>query len=129
MSDQTAFREQFQSAYGNNYKARPDYSRCAAEVCVGFSFSQCTRKNGHGPHGAWCKQHDPVARKAKAEAQKTELAREWARKDAERKFRTSCVEAIRRIAEGHNDPRGLAMAIVADLDAALERNGGIKTDE
>ena len=34
-----------------------DATRCAAEVWDGYETRQCARKRGHGPHGAYCKQH------------------------------------------------------------------------
>lgn len=40
---------------------RPDFTRCAQSVTPrgGWAMSdhQCTRKNGHGPDGAFCKVH------------------------------------------------------------------------
>lgn len=42
---------------GNNagYAYKPD--RCAEEVRRGWLFGQCSRKNGHGDRGLFCKQH------------------------------------------------------------------------
>jgi len=45
---------------GNSRGNAPDYTRCAEEVwnCAqGMISSQCSRKRGHGPDGAYCKQH------------------------------------------------------------------------
>jgi hypothetical protein len=33
-----------------------------------FSLSQCARKNGYGPNGAYCKQHDPEEQRKHSEA-------------------------------------------------------------
>ena len=43
----------------------PVPGRCAKEVWHGFHASQCTRKRGHGPEGAFCKQH---AKKVRTDA-------------------------------------------------------------
>jgi hypothetical protein len=42
---------------GNPEGNRPDPERCAKEVVSEYYFHQCLRKRGHGPHGAYCKQH------------------------------------------------------------------------
>ena len=31
--------------------------KCAAEVYRGFLFEQCSRNNGHGTNGLYCRQH------------------------------------------------------------------------
>lgn len=58
--------------WGGNPRGRPyAEGRCAESVSKGFAlFGQCERKNGYGPSGLFCKQHDPDARKAKQEAQR-----------------------------------------------------------
>ena len=44
--------------WGGNPKGHaPNYERCAADVHTGWHFNQCSRKRGHGPDGAYCKQH------------------------------------------------------------------------
>lgn len=44
---------------GNPRGSQPDLTRCAEEVYPKHSWfsRQCTRKCGHGPDGAFCKQH------------------------------------------------------------------------
>lgn len=58
--------QQYKRRYGkdaafNPTGDRPNYERCAHEVerfSKGrFFYHQCTRKCGHGPDGAFCKQH------------------------------------------------------------------------
>ena len=113
------FKAQFHSEYGINMgRRRPDYSRCAEEVHRGYSFHQCTRKNGHGPHGAWCKQHDPIAVKAKADAAKAKWRAEWDAKKAAADFQKACIDAVKAIADGHNDPRGLCIALLAEQNGS-----------
>lgn len=50
----------YQKKYGGIIKVRPDFTKCAAEVDVSAKWNeshQCNRKCGHGPEGAYCKQH------------------------------------------------------------------------
>ena len=121
MSDERTpeFKAQYPRSYGAQWRANaPDYTKCAKSVWAksGWGSVQCTRKNGHGPHGAWCKQHDPVAVKAKDEARYAKWKDEWAEKDRLRDFERGCQEAIRQIAAGHNDPRGLAQSLINKLE-------------
>ncbi len=100
----------------------PDYdmdqARCCEMVWQSHSRerSQCQRKNGHGPHGAYCKMHDPVAKKAKDDARHAEM---HARRDAQKrdaKFTELARDAVKKIAAGHNDPAGLCRAILAEVE-------------
>ena len=56
--------------WAGNVRGRPEHpARCIREV---FSSSnhfgcQCSRRRGHGPDGAWCKQHAAAAQAAKDE--------------------------------------------------------------
>lgn len=118
MTDTPELRAQYPKSYGASYRPiKPDYARCADSVHDrnGMHSYQCSRKNGHGPHGAWCKQHDPVAVKAKRDARDAKWSAEWAEKARQRDFARECQEAIRKIASGHNDPRGLAQDIIDRL--------------
>lgn len=36
---------------------KPDYARCAEHVFGSYYSHQCSRKRGHGPDQAYCKQH------------------------------------------------------------------------
>ena len=70
---------------------------------------QCNNKRGHGPGLAYCKQHDPITVKAKDDARQAKWEAEWAatlRKAARPKAFKAALEAI---ADGHNDPRTLAI--------------------
>ena len=117
------FKAQYPKGYGPTYRNdKPDFTRCAAGVYPrygnGWGSSQCARKNGHGPHGAWCKIHDPVTRKAKRDA----YVEKWMRESADAMLvqtSTAALEpALRQIAAGHNDPRSLAESVIAALDDA-----------
>jgi hypothetical protein len=115
------FKAQYpRHGYGPAYRSKPvDYTRCAASVADGgrsVSSHQCTRKNGHGPHGAWCKTHDPVARKAKSDARVDAWMSRVKQQSRERAFAADCQAVIRQIAAGYNDPRGLAQYIIDKLE-------------
>ena len=113
------FKAQYRAEYGINMsRRRPDYTRCAHEVGDGFGWHQCTRKNGHGPHGAWCKTHDPDAVKAKSEARSAKWRAECDQRDRLNAATAALEPALRQIAAGHNDPRSLAESVIAALDAA-----------
>jgi hypothetical protein len=111
------FKAQYPKDYGPSFRCRkPDYARCAESVADDgrmVTSSQCSRKNGHGPEGAWCKQHDPQAIAAKREARNAAWRREWDQKARETAFTAESKTAIRAIAEGHNDPMTLAREILA----------------
>lgn len=107
----------YDSSYGRNYRSvPPDYTRCAAAVFGAWDTKQCLRANGHGPHGAYCKQHDPVARKAKQDAGAAKWRNDMENLRRESTFTSDCQSAIREIAAGHNDPRGLAQSIIDKLE-------------
>lgn len=102
--------------YGLNAPLKADYSKCCVQVSDRDTrwprYYQCGRKNGHGPHGAYCKQHDPVALKAKADARSAKWRAEWDAKARDAEFTKSARKAIHDIAAGHNDPRALAQSIL-----------------
>lgn len=89
---------------------KPDYQRCC-EAVLGrqrwdhFSH-QCSRPNGHGPDGAYCKAHDP----------KVVAERKATKEDRYKADLRNCmigsmgdaVKALLAIEAGHNDPRALA---------------------
>ncbi len=113
-----SFKAHFPEYYGRTYAPkRPDYAKCCARVLGGaYSGStQCVRKNGHGPDGAYCKQHDPDARKAKNAERDAKWQAERDEKARQADFARECQAAITAIADGHNDPRALAKDIVARL--------------
>lgn len=108
-----ALIDHYRTIYGRGNK--PDLARCCEIVDGTWHYNQCSRKNGHGPDGAYCKQHDPEAvasRKAAADAEyrrkrKAELPRVYAH---------SLAAALRQIADGHTDPRGLAIETLKVLE-------------
>ncbi len=52
--------EKYQASYGRIWtKYATDYDKCCVEVSdsPGWNWHQCSRKRGHGPDSAYCKQH------------------------------------------------------------------------
>lgn len=96
---------------------RPDYDRCCVEVWTQERWSrahQCNRKRGHGPEGAYCKQHDPAVE----EERKRETAKRQKAKWNEQRYESygkTFFRALEKIAAGHNDARGLAQEVVGDF--------------
>lgn len=102
--------------YGLHYqKNAPDYSRCCESVRQADSrwprYHQCVRKRGHGPDGAYCKQHDPEAVKARDEASRKRSDEQYQNRRYEWHGR-SFFDVLVKIAEGHNDARGLAQEAI-----------------
>lgn len=98
---------------------RPE--QCAEPVSTkdGWGYSQCSRNRGHGPEQAYCKQHDPAAVKARREANAAKyragreaVANEREAARAEAQLGKDAIAALQAIADGHNDPRGLAQSVL-----------------
>jgi hypothetical protein len=108
--------------YGRMGSISADPNLCAEEVASkdGWAYSQCSRKRGHGPEQAYCKQHDPDAVKAKREANAAQNGGSGIRckdkaREAERaatQLGKDAIAALQAIADGHNDPRGLAQSVM-----------------
>lgn len=96
---------------GNPEGHKPDFARCCEEVGRNIgrwtSFGQCTRKRGYGPDKAYCKQHDPEAVRARRKALDAKY-NEQHNKDRYRRYGPTFYNALKKIADGHNDARGLA---------------------
>lgn len=95
---------------------KPDFARCCFEV-VSYhtnwpSYHQCSRKRGHGPDGAYCKQHDPKAVESREAVSKAANAKKWNQERYQWSGRIF-FDALLKIAEGHNDARGLAQEVIA----------------
>ena len=97
---------------------KPDYKCCCEEVWSRERWSrhyQCTKPRGHGPDGAYCKQHDPkavAARKAKSDAKGKA---DWRKRMIE-VYGQTFFDALVKIADGYNDARGLAKEIVDNFN-------------
>lgn len=120
MTENKLYPKSYGAWAGNPEGHYPDYTKCCATVWnrEGWSRSgQCNRKRGHGPDGAYCKQHDPTAVKARNDAADARGKAQWRVRRYEihgRRF----FEVLKKIAEGHNDARGLAQEVIS----AFERN-------
>lgn len=108
---------------GNPAGHLADLTRCCEEVRnepgAGWGYHQCVRKCGYGPEGAYCKQHDPEAvaeRQRKQGKAYRAKCLNWSYESHGKRF----YEALEKIANGHNDARGLAQEIVT---AFKQRNG------
>lgn len=116
----SSFHKKAYGKWGGNPNGRPpDLSKCAAEIRNNYRLYQCTRARGHGPEQAFCKMHDPeriaqreAERKAKFDAEYA-AARERSKLNA---FAQKAIDALRSIANGHNDPRSLASEIIAEFE-------------
>lgn len=113
---------EYLESYGNR-KRKPDYSKCAANVSSASIWDgglQCSRKascdpNSHG-NMTTCKQHSETVTKAREKKAKEKYAlenRKWLIRLNGQKF----YDALKKIADGHNDPRGLAKATLSKIDA------------
>lgn len=60
----------------------------------------------------YCSVHDPVARSARNAERDARWAAEREASDRAYRFKNECMDAIRAIAAGHNDPRELAQSIM-----------------
>lgn len=95
--------------------------RCDGRVHSGWRVHQCAR-NGVVEHDGkfYCKQHDPVAVRQRDADRSAAWDAQWAAKEAQRKeaariaaLQTDAVAALREIAAGHNDPKALAIKVLA----------------
>jgi hypothetical protein len=117
------YPEKYGAWAGNREGTKPDYTRCCEEVGDTStrwpSYHQCSRKRGFGPDQAYCRQHDPAAveerRKAAEERSNQDYNRWWLGVSSPR-FR----DALKQIAEGHNDPRGLAQEVLAAYEEKVK---------
>lgn len=112
------FKKRFPDNYGSRVHPKaPDYSRCCASVRDGYRGKQCSRKNGYGPDGAYCRQHDPVLRQAKRDKEHEARIKDYrAREERNRRGRVEVngfyplLDVVHKIALGSNDARQLAAA-------------------
>lgn len=108
----------------------PDPSGCAKEVRESGrwpKFSQCGRKRGYGPEGAFCKQHDPEAMAKRKAASKAKGEAAWAKRMQEY-HGPSAVALLRAVARGHNDPRGAAMEWLGARNISLEETSAVSAN-
>lgn len=110
----------------------PSPEFCCASVHNGgrsVSFHQCTRKpkNWYGTLG-YCDTHDPNKFRERRDKKQAEWQAKWNYSNRlhefesrQRKFKDACVQAVRQIAAGHNDPRSLCSELLAQ-EPKMERS-------
>lgn len=98
---------------------------CTEPIPASYSSSPCGKTAKYDPDAngrpTKCGRHSAAA-KVKRKAAQEERDRAWRAKwDSQRALSTATAAlepALRKIAEGHNDARGLAQEVIAALDAA-----------
>lgn len=98
-----------------------DLSRCRAQVYeqVSRNFSQCARRASVQEEGlGFCKQHAPSAERARMAASAERDRRQREARTRPFQMLTAYGEALRAIADGHNDPRQLAAETLARFGPA-----------
>jgi hypothetical protein len=98
---------------GPSWKRKPaiDFARCRAQTYdnVSRNFSQCSRKKVIERDGVgYCKQHDPEAEKARDAVRREREMAEARTRERQWKRPLEYRDALREIANGHNDPRTVA---------------------
>lgn len=111
-----------------------------AETCSVRVYSQgsmighkCARAAKVDRDGVWyCRQHDPVAIEEKRAKKHAEWEKQWADKRAaqeeverQKRLAVAAIAAIKAIAAGHNDPRGLAVKVLAQELSNDQEHGGV----
>lgn len=84
---------------------------------------QCTRPRGHGPDGCYCKQHDPAAVAARTVVRDAAYSAKLAADNLRRQKAEAgakALDALKQIADGHNDPRSLAQELLDQFPALKE---------
>ena len=88
---------------------------CNERVFANYSSAPCNNMPKHDPDAQGrptkCGKHCEAAvakRKAKADARYAEQKAKWARQREQDDLRREAIDIVRRIAAGHNDPRGVS---------------------
>lgn len=95
----------------------PDFKLCCEQIFPGKRgpmHHQCNKPRGHGPDGAYCNQHNPAAVKARQVAS-TARYNEKLNKERYQWHGRTFFTALLKIAEGHNDARGLAQEVIDEF--------------
>lgn len=117
----TSLHQERYNSLGGRSGSPADPSRCCVEVSDRqrwISYSQCARKRGYGPEGAYCKQHDPSAVKKRNDEREAAYAEERARQNKAwelQRLAPSMKATLESIRDGANDVRGLAAAVLAQF--------------
>ncbi len=109
------YKEKYGAWAGDPEGQKPDFEHCCVEVYRWpGGTGQCSKKRGYGPEGAYCKQHDPEAVKARSAAIRARSTQKWNEQRYDWHGRTF-FQALSQIAEGHNDPRTLAQETIDEF--------------
>lgn len=123
MTEQSsAYQKSYGAWAGDPVGRAPDYTRCCTAVASRERWSkyfQCSKPRGHGPDGAYCKQHDPEAVKARKEASEAKWKNKW-NSERYRWHGRTFFDALLKIASGHNDARGLAQEVIAEFEKGAQ---------
>lgn len=110
----TRYKEKYGAWAGFTAGHKPDFALCCEEVSDRERWArrhQCSKKRGYGPDGAYCKQHDPEAVKARQAASDARGKEAWRKRMLEA-YGCTFFDVLTKIADGHNDARGLAKEAV-----------------
>jgi hypothetical protein len=117
VSDRDHYKDKYGSWAGNNAGSKPDFNKCCEEVWSSDRWSrasQCSKSRGFGPEKAYCKIHDPSYVEEKSRKQKEE----YIKKVNKQRYQWHGKEfflVLETIANGHNDPRSLAMEVIKNF--------------
>lgn len=107
--------------YGSHPTRKYDPKRCVEYVARrdGWGGYQCARKSGQGMDGLYCKQHSPENVIEKNRIQSEKWKKEWAEDAKKRRLSNASkgfYDALKQIANGHNDARSFAKQIIEDFE-------------
>ena len=97
------------------YRVPHDPNWCCASVLGDwFGSHQCRRKPRvfYGELG-YCGQHDPAVTVQRIAAKVSANAAKYAEQDRQCNLKADALSALKQIAAGHNDPRALAIEVLA----------------
>jgi len=117
--DNKLYPDAYNKWAGNPQGHGPDYDRCCVEIWPKDKWGmtsryQCKRARGFGPDKAYCKIHDP----AKAEARRVASDKRYYEKINKQRYNDNgpvFFDALQKIADGHNDARGLAQEVITEF--------------
>lgn len=95
---------------------------CTERVYSHYSSKPCGKTPKHDPDARGfptkCGHHSAAAKKRESEERDAKWRREWEQQMALSAALKEIEPALRKIAEGYNDARGLAQEVIAALDEA-----------
>lgn len=115
----TLYQQKYGAWAGNPAGRKPDFTKCCEQIWTRERWSrhmQCSRPRGHGPDGAYCKQHDPEVVKARKAAMDARSKESWNKRMME-VYGKTFFDALVKIAEGHNDARSFAQEVIDKFNA------------